>query len=302
MASTPIANAPARGRASDNGSRHIQAEHEHQERIGLPVQPGAEPGHGPRQPRDPPVDRVQQQRNGGDPHDCALGSHRPGVDERVSDKCRDTAAQGRSGERDQVGRSERRHSPAGCTTCRRDAQHEPARESRRPPQEACSGGRLEHCEQHDQAGQARRQTAANLDHRASHIVALRTLSGDTRVASVRFTGALWRRDDDRTCSGRIRLAGVARAGRRRRSLDRARGAASATPADRWHGGPRPRLRHRFDGALARPAAERTSAVGAARPGRRAARACGHRPSGPDRRRRRSHPRDPARRHHPVGSG
>ena len=174
----------------------------------------------------PPVDRVQQQRNGGDPHDCALGSHRPGVDERVSDKCRDTAAQRRSGERDQVGRPERRHSPAGCATCRRDAQHEPARESRRPPQEACSGRRLEHCEQHDQAGQARRQTAANLDHRASHLVALRTLSGDTRVASVRFTGALWRRDDDRTCPGRIRLAGVAGAGRRRRSLDRARRARS----------------------------------------------------------------------------
>ena len=224
MASTPITNAPVRAEPATTDPATNTLSTSIRKASASPSSRAPNPDTVPVSLATLPSTASSRQRNGGDPHDGALGPHRSGVDERVGDKCRDAAAQGRSGERDQVGRSERRHSPVGCATCRRDAQHDPARESRRPSQEACSGRRLQHCEQHDQAGQARRQTAANFDHRASHIVALRTLSGDTRVASVRFTGALWRRDDDRTCPGRIRLADVAGAGRRRCAFDRARGA------------------------------------------------------------------------------
>ena len=88
------------------------------------------------------------------------------------------------------------------------------------------------------------------------------------------------------------------AARRRRA---GRG-APARPAGRRRGDPRPRLRHRVDGPLARRPAGRTPALGAVRPGRRAARARRGRPAGCGRRRCRGHRGDASARHHPPRPG
>ena len=96
------------------------------------------------------------------------------------------------------------------------------------------------------------------------------------------------------------LARPARARRRRGPCARPRRAPRrAPPGDRPPGDPRPRLRHRGDGPLARAAAARPAALGRARPGRRPARGRRRRPARPGRRRGRGHRRGEAVRHHPA---
>ena len=77
--------------------------------------------------------------------------------------------------------------------------------------------------------------------------------------------------------------------RRRRPAPPTSSSAPRRPAgDRPPGDPRPRLRHRVDGPLARAAAPGAAALGAARPGRRPARRRRRRPPRPGRGRRRGH--------------
>ena len=93
---------------------------------------------------------------------------------------------------------------------------------------------------------------------------------------------------------------ASRAGRRRGPSPRPRRAPPAAPAGgRPAGDPRPRLRHRVDGPVARAAPAGAAALGAARPGRGPAGGRRRRPSRPSRRRCFRRRRDAAVRRHPA---
>ena len=128
-------------------------------------------------------------------------------------------------------------------------------------------------------------------------VALRLVDHDLRPGGRPRRGGAMTVEDIRVSSGWLALREPADAAARAPELvEQLRRASSG---DRPPGDPRPRLRHRVDGPLARAAAARAAALGPARPGRRPA---GRRRRRPARPRLPTGPRSPSRRGGPTSPG
>jgi hypothetical protein len=161
-----VAHQPEREHPRTHQARDVDTEHQDQERVGLPVEAGAE-RRGAGTPREPAVDRVQHERDRGD---CDQRRHLRLPDVRLRGERRDRARQERPAQRHHIRRPEHLETPPQQRTGHHRQRTDPAAQPDEPAERAQPDGCLERGEQRHLTRQADDRAASNREHRASPLM------------------------------------------------------------------------------------------------------------------------------------